>query len=231
MASNNIDARQSSFNHASRDWHQTHTTNNYTVRINFSLFGSRQLEPRHHRHHSSSGTISRRTSVPQTLSPRNPSITSQSQCSSHSICVIDASLDLIIQIADRLIDRRDSHHHFDELRLQLKSLHQALTLTKLAIQAYAGRPLGQSMAYMITMEVQRCEITLQELITSITGTRQGLYPTSIGYLWRLVWWNRWDGDEHAALRNRLSPGQIWFGEFLLALHSCVLLVFFEMTIH
>jgi hypothetical protein len=144
--------------------------------------------------------------------------------SSHSISTIDSTVNLIIQITNRLIDHTDSSNNHRDLQFQLKFLHQTLMLTRLAIQEYDGRQLGQSLANTITPEVVRCFIVLQEMLGSVIATCQGLSLTNIGYLWRPVWRRRWDGEELAVLRDKLSSRRESLGEFLVALHSYILFV-------
>lgn len=209
-----VDARQSSFNQTGRDWNQN-TTNYY---ISFSLFGPQ--------HQQTTGRVPNiNDDLPRPISNRATSCHIVAPYrSSHTISTIDSAVKLIIQITDQLIDRRDSSNNYRELQSELKYLHQTLMLTRLAIQEYDGRPLGPGLANAITPEVVRCCIVLQEMLGSIVATCQGLSLTSINYLWRPVWQKRWDGEELAALRDKLSGSRKLFEEFLMGLHSYVLLV-------
>jgi hypothetical protein len=135
------------------------------------------------------------------------------------------AIDLIVQITGLLVHRRDSSNIHPSLVLELKSLHQTLTLIGLAIKEYNNRPLGRSLANTITPEVERSCIILQELLNKISGAWQSLKFTSIGNLWRRVWWSRWDGDEMGSFRQKLCDTRNSLDGFLLALHSYVFLVF------
>jgi hypothetical protein len=213
----NIDARQSSFNQVGGDWHQHTTIHKHTI-ISLSCFGPRQIN------YYSLDNLSDvmplvPVSSPKTLSPRCHITSAHS--SSDLLRVVDTGIGLIVQISNRLIDRSDSSSNHQVLQLQLRSLQQILTLTGLAIHEYCDRPLGQSLTNTITPEVEQCLLVLQELLAQADATWLGLAFTGIGDLWRHVWWGRWDGNEFALLRKRLSDSRQSLERFLLALHSYV----------
>jgi hypothetical protein len=214
--SRNIDARGSTINSIGRD--QTHTTINF-IQISCSLFGSGQTRqpPLHFKEGRSPLPVSQNAifSEERLISPLHPPLDAGP--------IIDKSVGLIVQITRLLHDRRDGSNSQRDLVHELKSLHQTLTLTGLAVQEYEGRPLGQSLANTITLEVGRCRVVLQELFDGINGTWLGLNITSIGSLWRPVWWGRWDGDELTSLKRNLFESRRSLEGFLMALHSCVLL--------
>jgi hypothetical protein len=139
---------------------------------------------------------------------------------------VDIAVGLIIRIARLLVDHEDSDNRRD-LKLELKSLYQTLTLTSLAIQEYNDRPLGRSLVNTIAPEVERSTAVLSELLDRISGTGQGLFHTSISDLWRQVWWSRWAGDELASLKAKLSHIRRLLGGFLLALNSYVEILLFH----
>jgi hypothetical protein len=133
---------------------------------------------------------------------------------------VDTAVYLIIRITSLLIDPEDPSHSRRDLTLELKSLHQTLTLIRLAIQEYDDRPLGQSLANTVTPEVQRCSAILSELLDKVNGTGLRLLHTSIKDLWRPVWWSRWTVDEEvASLKTKLRDIRISLGGILSALNS------------
>jgi len=134
---------------------------------------------------------------------------------------IETATGLIGQITNLLGDRRDLSRNRHDLVLELESLHQTLTLTKLTSEKYDKTPLGQSLANTVAPEVNICFVALQELLGSIDGIRR-LNFTRIGDLWHWVWWAMLGGDEFALLRKKLSYSRQLFQELLITLHSCVL---------
>jgi hypothetical protein len=209
-----VDARLSHFSQAGRDC----TTNNVNYyNISFSLFGSRQTSP-NYLPINTGDDLPRPISNSVAVSPRRAP-----HHSSAPIITVDFALHLIVQITNLLVDHGDSSNNHRDLLLQMKSLHQTLTMTRLAFQVYDGRPLGQSLTNTITPGVERCVAVLQELLGSVIDTCQGLNLTSIYYLWRPVWRSQWDGDELVALRTKLTACRQLFEEFLVALHSYVVL--------
>lgn len=211
--SNNTDIRGGIINSVGGD--QIHTINN--LQISFSLFGIGQT--RHVSHNiveDSSRSIGGISSERLLLIP--------SDSSSDVSSMLDTAVCLIIRITHLLLDNRGASDNHRDLTLELKSLHQSLTLAGLAITEYEGRPLGQSLAKTVSSEAERCCMVLQELLDRVDGTWQGLNPTSINSLWRPVWWCRWDGDELASLRKDLTKNRRSVEGFLLALHSYVVLV-------
>jgi hypothetical protein len=154
------DARQSHFNEVGRD-----LQNNYTIYLNFSLFGSRSVS-------------SHRAPVDINHDPPRPDPSSSSEGhltiyrSSDAVTVIGNAIGLIVQITSLLNDRNSSNNPRDFM-LQLKSLNELLTLTRFAIDVYNGRPLEQSLAHAVTPEVVRCSVVLQGLLATVKGTCHG----------------------------------------------------------
>jgi hypothetical protein len=214
----NVDARQSSFNHAGRDLHQTIRNVHYHIYI--SPCGSRR------RPHRIAVDIGNKLPLPN----RNPVILPQgclvADCSSDAVAVVDAAVDLIDQIAELLKDWRDSSTSHLDLALELQSLQKTLILTGLAIQKYDSKPLGRSLADTIVPEVLRCFVVLQELLYSINGAWLGFSITSVGGFWRRIWWGGRDGDSFASLRKKLSDSRQALQGLLMALHSYVLVVLY-----
>lgn len=205
----NFDARGGTFNNVHHDQHNNTTIN---VQIYFTLFGSKQTP--HNVPLSSSNDQSR-----PKLSQGKASVTSPH--SSDTTSVINIAVGLIVQITDLLIDRRDRSNNRRDLSHELKSLQQTLTLTGLAIRAYEESPLGHCLAHAIAPEISRCCGVLRELLDRVHNTWLGLDLTTIGELWRPVWWGRWDGDELVSLKNKLSVVRKSFERVLMALHSYV----------
>jgi hypothetical protein len=145
--------------------------------------------------------------------------------------MVESAVVLIIQIAHLLIDSDQCNYPNYHLHLvhELKSSHQILTMTGLAIQDYANRPLSQSLADMVQPKVMRCVAVLQDLLDTVNGTRQGLDSTIISKLWPTVWQWRWDGRELSSLRRSLCDSRKSHEGFLVALHSYVLFDFHAST--
>ena len=131
-----------------------------------------------------------------------------------------------MQITGKLIDHRDVSVNHRDLEWQLKSLHQTLIMTGLAVDEYKNGPLGPCLIKVISTEIIRCCMVLQELLLKVNGTCMGLKFTKIGSFWRPVWWERWEGDEMISLRWQVSPSRKSFDSLLMALHSCVFTLFF-----
>jgi hypothetical protein len=129
--------------------------------------------------------------------------------------MIEATISHVAKITQSLIDRRvpSNSHLVPELRL----LQQTLILHQLAIQAYSDRPLGQTLAKMITPAVKQCNVVLQESLNSFSST--WLNSIGISDSWGSTWWNEWDKNELALLKGRLCHARIPLGEMLLALNS------------
>ena len=213
-----IDARYSSFTQAGRDSYQARdiTVLYQPIHITLCLFGStrsRQVQDR---------ASSRPISHPEALLQRSPVATYRR---SNAGAILDTASGLIEQITGLLINCRDPSNGHRALELELKSLHQTLTLTRFAIQQYDNKPLGRSMANSVASEVGRCCIILQKLLDHVNGTCLGLKSTIINNLWWRVWWGRWNGDEFVWLRTNLSTSQQSLVGFLMALHSYVVLSF------
>ena len=222
----NVDARGGTFNNVQRDQHQTNNNNvttfnrpNIQISLNFSLFGS---QTQNHLPPNFCNNLSE-PSGHDTISQGRLLVTSSH--SSDAVSGIDSGIGLIVQITNLLIDHRDSSNTQRDLAVELKSLHQTLTLTGFAIQEYEDRPLGQSLAHMIAPSIERCCAVLQELFDRVSGTLLGLDLTRISDLWRPVWWGRWDGDELASLKKTLAEIRRLLESFLMALHSYVIIGF------
>ena len=133
---------------------------------------------------------------------------------------------LILEIINLLIEHANqSPVERRELMLELKALYEVLVLTDTAIQEYENRPLGHSLVNVVTHEVIRCSVVLEDVLERVSGTREGLDRTKIGGLWPSVWWRRWNGDELSWLRKKLFHSQQLLGGFLIALNSYVLFEF------
>ena len=212
-----IDARQATFNEVGRDLnnnttviHSGQTIHNH---IQICYFGPQSI-----RHY---GALCTDVSRPIISSETRRRLVTY--CSSDALFAIDAAAGIIDLITDLLMDCRDSPSDHRDFALEFESLQQTFTLTRLTIQMYDGKPLGQSLANTITPEVLRCFITLRELLDSVNGMRQGFHFTSIDYLWRQIWWARLDADEFVSLREKLSRGRQSLQGLLMSLHSYVLL--------
>ena len=207
--SKSTEVSRSTFNDIGRD--------QIIIQFNISLFGPRQPPPGRV-HHEESKALAWPGPSPVTLSPSAPVSPSTFP---ESISVLDITADLIVQIVDLLIMPRQPTDNHSDLRLEMKTLHQSIILTRRAIQEYENRPLGQSLIHAVTLEVDRCRVILQDVFDTVNGTWHGLNPTSIRNFWRPVWWGRWDGDEMALLRDQLSDSRKTLHGFLMALNSYV----------
>lgn len=205
------DVSQSTFNDVGRD--QIQITQIFQVNI-----GSRQsLHP--DCVHKGSKALEWPSLAPVTLSPSAPAPPSHFKS---IISVVDITAGLIIQILNLLITPVQSMtSNQKDLRLELKTLHQSIMLTRRAIEEYENRRLGQSLIHAVMPEVDRCRVVLQELFDRVNRTWKGLDPTCIRDLWRQVWWGRWDGDEMALLKDQLSDSRRLLLGFLRALNSYV----------
>ena len=113
----------------------------------------------------------------------------------------------------------DSSDLYRDLKLELKSLQEIITLTGLAIQAYEYTPLGRGLANVVDQAAEGRRVILQELFDTISGYRQGLNPMDIRYFWRQVWWSGYEVDELASLRVKLSACRNSLLQCLKALNS------------
>jgi hypothetical protein len=130
----------------------------------------------------------------------------------------DVAARLIVDIVQLLMDRGFSDCYQD-LKQELEVLHQTLTLTELAIQAYEYTPLGRNLANIFGEEAKRCSVVLRELLDTMNGCRRGLDPTRINHLWSRVWWSGYDVNEWSSLRLKLSAHQRSLCVCLKALNS------------
>jgi hypothetical protein len=143
--------------------------------------------------------------------------------SSDPTAIVSAAVGLIDRIAVQMDRRGFLNGLRDHMVVEFGSLQQTLILTKLTILKYDHTPLGHGLGNTITPTVVQCFIVLQELLGSLNGTRSGLNFTSIGDLWRQVWWSRWEGDEFASSRKKLSESRQSLQAVLLASNSYVFL--------
>jgi hypothetical protein len=94
------------------------------------------------------------------------------------------------------------------LELELEHLYQILQLTAMAIKAYEYTQLGQSLAQLINPYLLRCIKVLRELCEAIELYQRSHRPTSIWFLWRIVWWYGYEGrkprDELSICRRSLA---------------------------
>jgi len=230
ICSENVDASRGIFTDIGRD--QNFNLNVGQIRIghiHVSLFGSRNINLPLHTLHNGSNNVERTTLVSQ---PSSRTTTLDAYSLSEGVAIVDITTGLIVQIVQLLIvpQAQQSDKHRD-LRLELKALYDLLVMTGTAIQEYKDRPLGPSLINAVTSQVDRCRIVLKELLDRVSGTWWGLQQTSIGGLWRPVWWSRWDGDELALLRRKLSGSGDSLRGFLRALNSYVLFGFHASSPH
>jgi hypothetical protein len=198
------DARGSVFTDVGRD----HTTivNQTNIFISSST-------PEHIIHHlcKPRTVLSLPNSSPGTLSQENALV---SNSFSGASAVIGQAAQLILSIGRSLTQMLpESSDYYLDLKQQLDSLHQILTLTEFAVQAYENTPLGHSLATAINQEVELCDVVLQELFETVNGYRQGF---SVWHSWSRILWR---GSEIASLTPRLSARQQALEGCLKALDS------------
>jgi hypothetical protein len=115
-----------------------------------------------------------------------------------------------------------------DLALELESLQKTLTLTRLVIQVYENKPLGNSLANTITPEILRCFAVLQELLNNLNGTCVDLSITSVSGVLRQIqrwFWCEEDEEKFTLLREQLSVSRQSFQGLLIALRSYVLFLY------
>jgi hypothetical protein len=217
-------ASRSTFNDVRRDQISNSNTSigHQTVHVNISQPGSGRLL--HHVLRSFGDELS--------LSPSGSAILSRetglSLTSSDAGATLNDAAGLIIKIVQSLRDSESSDYHRD-LKLELNSLHQTLTLAKLAIQTYEYTPLGQNLTNTINHEVDDCRVALQELLAIINCYRRGLTSTTIRCLWLQVLWSGSEVEGLTSLQMKLSARQQSLGACLMALNSYVLLALWGIT--
>jgi hypothetical protein len=203
-----LDARQSTFNQAGRD----------IIHYHIHISPLESSSKAHYITINNGNNLSRPTSCPDSLS--RPS---------HLVCLssdaapdVDSTTGLIDQIT-RFIhaDRRSSSNKRHDLTIELESLHQTVTLTKLTVQRYNGTPLGQSLANMINPEIRLCSATLQKFLDIVKVTCLDFSSTSIRGLLCRIWWGKWDDHELPALRGILSDKRQLLQGLLVTMHSYV----------
>jgi hypothetical protein len=217
--SNSIDARQSTFNHVDGDYHQHYLHQHYHIYISPS-------DSRRKRHHIAvdiSKDLPRRKHTPRILPRRR-----LDAAPSHAVVVVDLAVDLIDQFVELMNDFRDSSISYRDLRLELQSLQITLTLSRLAIQQFDNKPLGQSLANAITPEILRCLVVLQESLHGFNGAWLGFDITSVGGCQRRIWCGGQDRYDLTSLRRKLSGSRQLLQGLLMALHSYVSLVIRDM---
>ena len=221
--SSNTDARHSSFNQAGRDWRQTHINNNTTIyRPIYISFSPRLITHRISNNLSDPPRFN--ISSPETLPPR--SITCHT---SDPTAIFSAAVDLIDRIIDILMGNRYSWNGLLDLALEFESLQKTSILTRVTIQKYDHTPLDHRLASVVNPQALQCCFVLQELFDSVDGTWLGLNFTRIGDLWCQVWRSRWDGDEFASSRKKLTENRQSLQGVLMALHSYIFLVLHACT--
>lgn len=152
---------------------------------------------------------------PMLLSPATIS-QQAAKCHAEISSANDIAAYLIIKIIELLISS-DSWDHYRELKGELGSLKQTLTLIGLAIQTYGCTPLGRNLANVVNQQVEECSMVLQEFLSTIKSYRRGLSSTGIGSLWGQVLWSGGEVDKLAPLRIKLSGHQYLLGQCLKAL--------------
>jgi hypothetical protein len=211
-----FDAREATINTAGRDQSNIQiidNNHNYNIYINLGSAPERTL---HLLHTVGIGLPNNTNCGPLRPTPDHQvlqrSLHSTANRLSEVLFIIDIVIDLIIRITNLLVDPGDPSNNCRDLKLELKSLQQTLILIRFAIQEYDDRPLGQSLAYTITPEVQRCSTVLSELYDLIKGTGLRLLHTSIKDLR-----SRW--PDVASLKMKLRDIRISLGGILSALNS------------
>jgi hypothetical protein len=206
-----VDARQSTFNQVGRD--QT-IYNRIQYHISISPVGSQQ-RPYRFAVDVGANSLSRPRSGPDILSQGNHLVTHRATPD------VDTTTGLIEQIIPLLIDHSYVSRNCWDLAIELESLHQTLTLTKLAIHKYEDTPLSQNLANIIAPEVKQCSAALQKLWDSLDGTWLNFSITSIGALWRRIWCGDQDEVGLASSRKMLSVSRQSLQVLLVTLHSYV----------
>ena len=135
----------------------------------------------------------------------------------HNQRTCEEACNLIVEITRLLVDstKFPNEYRYPQ-RLSLKTLHETLVLTGLAIQVYENTPLARNLNHSIGPDIQKCHDILQDMLDTIDSYRQRLYLTSIYSLWPRVLWS---GSEVQKLAWRLSALQFSLGQFLVALNS------------
>ena len=194
----NADARGSTFIDVGRD--QTHNTtiHHQTINLNISVSGS----TRNLHHFLRDVTDDVPAWGAQELQKMAIALSSHSTAGTSG----DTVARLIIEIV-QLLMHTETSGDYRNLKLELESLQQTLTLVGLAVHAYEYTQLGRSLANIMNQELERCRVVLQELLDTINGYRWGLRSTRIHYYWSQVWWSGCDMDRLMALRQKLSACQ------------------------
>jgi hypothetical protein len=152
----------------------------------YSLFGSGSSS---HRDYVSHNYISRPLTDAEIPHERIP-LTLATSHTADPVSVIKEAVVLIDHISTSLIDPTDSSNDDRDLQLVLGPIRQILCIAKHAIKAYEDKPLGQSLANVITPEVERCRMVLWELRDKLHDTWLLLVCTRISGLWRQVFRNQ-----------------------------------------
>jgi len=147
-----------------------------------------------------------------------PSPTSTSH-PSELVSVIDLAANLIDKIVELISSNSQHSHRYQDLRLELESLHSAFCLTRFAVQVFKHTSLDRRLTSTICPEVGRCFVVLRGMFDKISYYRRSLSLTPVNYLWPVVCWSGWDKDELVELRQELSMHRTALDEFLMALNS------------
>lgn len=218
MAQINVDARGSLFTEIGRDQVVIVKFTNCTFNDSPPL----QLPSETYSH--TSNTVPSPRSPPFVLPDGNHPASSASTSTqsrrilAHSFEIgpgIDIVESLIVNIVQSLM-QPDCPGYYCELKRELKSLREMLTLARVAISMCESRPLRQSLARFTSRQVDGCNPILQELLGKIKSHRRDLGSTPIGFLWSTVLAS---GDEMGleSLRKKLSVYQNFLGQCLMAL--------------
>jgi hypothetical protein len=192
-----------------------------SVAINFSLFPSLRR--------TSCPVISAASHAPQAGLPTLGILeTSSRNIVPAGTSTVDSAVRLIVQIVRLLIGphAEQSLDQHKDLRLELIALYDTLVMTGTIIHAYENTYVRRTLVNVVTPEVNQCREVLEELLHTVNETWWSLSQTSIQWLWHLVCWSRWYGDELVSLRRKLLESRESLRIFLMALNSCVLPVFY-----
>ena len=219
-----LNASHSTFNEVGRD----QIINNFTVLVCTSGFSTAVLEsgPRRAPHPRYVHGPSRIRGNSQTYSQCNSLVVSHH--TSETVSLIHIAAGLIDKIVQLLSQDRDSSERYQDLRLELDSLHLTLFLTGSAFQVFKHTPLDRSLATLVSPQVGRCFTVLQELFDKLNHYRRGLLSSTISHFWpRVVWVS----GELTSLKRKLSTYREALDEFLMALNSYVFTPSFNITLN
>ena len=219
LQSSHIDARRSNFTNVGRDQNNFHVD----ITVNFTSQHVRRTvrrrpRPENNISMSADGKHEDEVSIRRKHQPLHCHPDDALQWPPRSSGAVADNL--IVQIVQLLLDRRERGTYYQMLELELEPLRQTLNLTNLAIRTYERTPLGRNLKCSVFSEVEQICVVLQELFDRIGSHRQALWPTSIRTLWYEVWWRgRGVDDRLVLLRSKLVAHQQLLGSFLMALNS------------